>query len=593
MSRQIFPLIHAAILRLIRGLHASGLKFHRPTFLALVLMSFAGLAHAEWRSELYPADWSPSNLGEFETDKLIQDFSYAGYHRGEEPAAPTSWPVFNVIDYGADPTGEQDSTAAIQAAIDAAASSGAGIVSLPEGTFKIAPPEGRDATLLIEHGNIVLRGAGSDRTFLFNDTYRMRLKSIIRVQGGSVDWRTPPDRSPVIAITEDLLSPTAQIPLETTEGLKVDDWIILRVDATEDFIKEHHMTDGWGGMGKRLGGVMFQRKILEIDSTNNQITIDVPIRYYLKTRDNARAHLAGPHIEEVGIENLSIGNVEHPLTTEPEGWGLVDFHKEGTPAYDLHATAAITFHHVRNGWISDVSSYHPAENETLTHILSNGVVLDECRGITVQNCDFEHSNYGGGGGNGYMYRIQYSNECLIRDCVSSDSRHGFVIAGMTSSGNVMLNNLARNTQIQVAGDGKTGGKGSDHHMYLSQSNLVDSCTLDGDFFDAHYRPYGKMFNTPEHGVTAAHSVFWNLKGISYHPGYDYVVHSDQSRYGYVIGTSGQVSAVSTSGLKPDRTAPIDVVEGVGEGDTLEPQSLYADQLVRRRDRQGSEPPNTP
>ena len=28
-----------------------------------------------WRSELYPESWSPSNLGNFYTDKVLQDFS--------------------------------------------------------------------------------------------------------------------------------------------------------------------------------------------------------------------------------------------------------------------------------------------------------------------------------------------------------------------------------------------------------------------------------------------------------------------------------------------------------------------------------------
>lgn len=44
---------------------------------------------------------------------------------------------FNVVDYGADPTGVNDSTAAIQATIDAAGASGGGMVYFPSGDYKL------------------------------------------------------------------------------------------------------------------------------------------------------------------------------------------------------------------------------------------------------------------------------------------------------------------------------------------------------------------------------------------------------------------------------------------------------------------------
>ena len=37
-----------------------------------------------WRSSLYPVDWTPPDTASFHTDKLLQDFSYAGYRRSEE-----------------------------------------------------------------------------------------------------------------------------------------------------------------------------------------------------------------------------------------------------------------------------------------------------------------------------------------------------------------------------------------------------------------------------------------------------------------------------------------------------------------------------
>lgn len=67
--------------------------------------------------------------------------------------------VVNILDYGADPTGVSDSTAAIQAAIDSFAS-GRGTVWFPIGTFKVT------STITVAQDRIYLVGAGSWATQL-------------------------------------------------------------------------------------------------------------------------------------------------------------------------------------------------------------------------------------------------------------------------------------------------------------------------------------------------------------------------------------------------------------------------------------------
>lgn len=67
--------------------------------------------------------------------------------------------VVNVLDYGADPTGNADSTAAIQAAINSFAS-GSGTVFIPIGTFKVT------STITVAQNRIHLVGAGSWATQL-------------------------------------------------------------------------------------------------------------------------------------------------------------------------------------------------------------------------------------------------------------------------------------------------------------------------------------------------------------------------------------------------------------------------------------------
>lgn len=57
---------------------------------------------------------------EEDEEPIFPDFSYAGYHHGEQSIPEVSGPVFNVTDYGAVPDDSQDDQAGIQEAIDVA-----------------------------------------------------------------------------------------------------------------------------------------------------------------------------------------------------------------------------------------------------------------------------------------------------------------------------------------------------------------------------------------------------------------------------------------------------------------------------------------
>jgi hypothetical protein len=110
-------------------------------------------------------------------------------------------------------------------------------------------------------------------------------------------------------------------------------------------------------------------------------------------------------------------------------------------------------------------------------------------------------------------------------------------------------------------------------MHFSHSNLYDQCSVHNSFFTASYRwDYG----TIPHALTSAHGVYWNTSGSG---SYSTIVKSEQGRYGYVIGTSGSQDGASNS--TGGNTAPEDHLEGIGTGETLEPQSLHADQLAKR------------
>jgi len=536
---------------------------------------------AAWTSSLYPTTWkAPTSTKSFRNDAFLQDYSYAGYQMGEVDI-PNQVPGLMVdvtkAPFSADASGMNDATKAIQSALDSVGKAGGGVVYLPPGTYKLQT-ESTSQALAIRYSKVVLRGAGPDKTFLYNTTTSMNSKFILKTVGGGASWTTVPSEATRTLIRQDLLGPTQTIPVENTALFKAGDWVLIRNRITSAWVNDFQETD-WSTSYNKLTGIIYCRQILEVNATAKTIKIDVPIRYALLRRDTAMVHLAPTMLSEVGMENFSIGNAQINIAT---GWGEEDYSTAGTAAYNAHASYAINFSKVRNGWIRNVHSYKPSGNTSGAHLLSNGILLEQSRGVTLDSCSMSYGQYGGGGGNGYMYRIS-ANEILLQNSKAEFARHGFVLSHMLASGNVFLRNqdIDGGKQTGLTGSMTTAGKGSDHHMHFSHSNLFDMCYSRNSNFQAAYRPYG---SDPKHNITAAHSTYWNTTGEGTGvESKNYLIISQQAGYGYIIGTQGTRTQVSNAatGTVLTKTAPLDSIEGIGTGEDLYPQSLYEDQLAKR------------
>src|SRR5258706_1203954 len=287
---------------------------------------------AAWHSALYPSDWQPpAGSISFETNKLIQDFSYAGYQAGEQPLPNLAGPVFDVTQapYNADRTGTNDATAAIQSAINAAQAAGGGVGFLPAGLYSVRPQAANTYALQITASTVILRGAGIEGTFLLNTSTNMRSKSIILINGPSAAGFYASGVGSA-GISQDLLGPTAQIPVTNASGFAPGQWVAVRADCTDAWISEHNETN-WLGYGSHLQGGAYFRKVVAVSSVSKTITINAPTRYYLKIRDNPRVvRLSSAPLLACGLENFSIGNVQHG----GGGWGENDYTIAGTGAYD-------------------------------------------------------------------------------------------------------------------------------------------------------------------------------------------------------------------------------------------------------------------
>ncbi|HEX5789557.1 MAG TPA: InlB B-repeat-containing protein, partial [Luteolibacter sp.] len=559
-------LFRPAIIRIRRRL----LPGSRWGALAALLLPVA--AQAQWRSSLYPENWlRPTETTSFYTDKLIQDFSYAGYKSGAQAIPSVSGPVHDVTSptYGADSTGATDSTVAIQNAITAAGDAGGGVVYLPAGTYRISPQGANAYCLRISKSNVVLRGAGATSTYLLNTATNMRGKSVIDIRPASTSTGSS------VLLSADVTGPTRRLPVATPSTFAVGDIVKILWDVTDAWVVEHGQQTWWNATDGYPSSAEYLREVVAVNQAQGWIEVDVPTRYTMKTRDNARVAKFSGQLTGTGVESLAIGNVQNPGTT----WAENDYAVAGTAAYEVHDCYLIDMAYLRDAWVSGVRSYQPAGNTTTCHMLSNGISLVSSHRVTVKDCVMGRPQYGGGGGNGYMYRLQRANDCLVQSCTSDLARHGFVVSHAGTSGNVFLQCNDREAGRALGSSSTpytTSGSGSDNHMHFSHSNLWDSCTAYNAYFTAHHRT---VSGTVPHGLTSAHGVYWNTSGSGTR--YNEIVRSEQGRYGYVIGTSGSKSGVTITSGSTNNTLPTDHSEGVGTGATLSPASLYLDQLERR------------
>lgn len=527
----------------------------------------------EWRSALYPVHWQPGFKDSL--NRFFHDFSYAGYQSGLKPIPSNKKNTINITKppYNADCKGIEDCTKIIQKAIDDLGVKG-GVIFFPAGEYKMSV-EG-DFGVKISNNNIVLKGAGMGKTRLKNTTENMRGKNLILFEPSFSDKN--PSKGDWIKsagsqsfINQDITEPIQLITVENSSVFKVGDLVVLYAECTDAFIEEHQSVGMWS---KNMRGPRFCRFVTAIDFEKNTLTIDAPTRYALKKRDKARVVKIGAQLENCGIENLSIGNIQNHLESH---WNDDEMYNQpNTGPYQVHSSHLIMFKHALNCWLKNVGTYRPSENKDDFHVLSNGVDIVESRFITLEKCNFQKSQYEGGGGNGYMYTLE-GNDCLLKECYAEDGRHNYDFKGMSSNGNVIWKCKSVNPKYS-----------SDFHMHLSMANLFDSFESDGDYIDARFRPWGNPGWLHSHGTTE--SVIWNSKGLKANMRPPYLVESRQWGWGYVVGTKGPESRVITQPVAGEQlkfkfdTSPEDFVEGVGKGETLVPQSLYLDMLQKRIER---------
>ncbi len=500
------------------------------------------------RSRLYPKDWQPGQPdGE---GRFLADFSYAGYKNGEQaiPDAPPG-ALYDVRSYGADPTAALDSTAAIQGAITAAGAAGGGVVWLPAGSYRC------DGVLTIDRSYVVLRGAGADKTYVyFTRSQGMSYASHLTLRGTVT-------AGPQLPLAKDAAALATRVQLDDASSLQVGDDVSVGFTISPEFIAEHQMTDIWtvfAGKWKPL----FRRRIVAIDkgTVPHTVTLDVPLRYPVKRRDQAALQKESGYLSGCGVEQLSLSNAVK--------W---------TAAWAENQVHVLALQGVKDGWVRGVSSAPAPDAEPPgSHLQSSGLLIKDSKRITVTGCTLQNAQNRGDNGNGYLFEISTSNEILTKDCVGQNGRHNFIqnwdfgASGLVWSGC----KSSGSRSFQDANDRTGFAAASEYHHSLAMSCLVEQ----SDIADA-WQAINRLYFSSGAGHTATQSVFWNNRGSGQ-------ILSLQFGWGYVIGTAGLTVLTGLAGVSGQGTAPEDFVEHVDlpPESPLTPPSLYQDQLQRRRQR---------
>lgn len=466
-----------------------------------------------------------------ERGNTIPDFSRAGYGGGGValPAVPT------VLTLEPQPKG--DDGARIQAALDEVGARPAdahglrGAVLLKRGLYRIG------GKVAVRQSGVVLRGEGQGEgdTVILGTGKEQRTLITVGAASASLKETSGTRRR----VTDAYVPWSAKsFSIESTDGLKVGDRIVLHRPSTAEWIHELGMdritnrpkapegeTKQWppGGMDLR-----FERTITAIDGT--RLTLDAPVMCALEQRFGGGTvyRYTFSRITESGVENLRVDT---------------EYVKGKEDSDEHHAWTGVELTAVENGWVRDVTAIH------LSHAVgTSGSALF----TTIQDCTqlAPVSEITGGRRYSFLLNGQYG---LVQRCRADNARHTCVTGARVCGPNVFLDCVATNTHADSG----------PHHRW-AVGTLYDNVRDDHEL-----NTQDRQWAGSGHGWAGAQQVFWNCEAKTM------IVQRPPTAQNYAIGPIGT--------FKPGQwspNAPRGLIDAAGTH--VAPRSLYLAQLTERR-----------
>ena len=247
------------------------------------------------------------------SDSRLPDFSFAGYRRGEEPFRIPKQSV-SLASFGAKGDGKTDDTAAFKQAIAAGAGK---VVTIPPGRFILSD------VLEIRHSDLVLRGAGPDKTVLL---FTKPLEEL-RPRPAKTDGNQPTSGwswgGGLIMIGGKESSPAqvARISAAANRGDKQltleqpvfhgGDEIVLTVEDDQDKTLVDYLYRGQGGNITGLNNWKCRQIFRVIAVSGNTITLDRGLRFDARPEWQPTLRSFQPAVTDVGVEGVAF---EFPAT---------------------------------------------------------------------------------------------------------------------------------------------------------------------------------------------------------------------------------------------------------------------------------------
>jgi len=456
----------------------------------------------------------------------LPDFSYAGYHSGELEIS-TLPIVANVKDFGAVGNGINDDTKAF---INAIAKSCQGAIYIPPGRYKITK------ILEINKSNIVLRGAGPEKSVLFFPSPLNDVKpnwvsvtgkhhiSNYSWSGGMIWVKGDFNSEPLTYITSQAMRGDTQLEVSSTEKLKVNERIEIFIEDDNQKTLTNYLYAGTPGNIKSFPGstgsfVVTLKKIL-----NNKIFFDRPLRFDVKLNWNPQIRRFAPTVSEVGIEDLSL---EFPAS-DYEG----HFSERG---YNGIALTTIS-----DSWVRNIKILH-----------ADSGIFTNSKFCTISDVKFESNRASNKGVTGH---------------------HGIILGGTDNHftgfrfNTSFIHDLAvsKNHAGNVFSNGSGVDLNFDHHRRAPYENLFTNISL-GKGTRMWQSGGGK--NLGKHCGTRG--TFWNIKSLQsqHYPGKEF----GPNTLNMVAIQSNSSSTKNVSGIWFEAIEPHEIM----------PQNLHSSQLARR------------
>ncbi|MEI7542819.1 MAG: glycosyl hydrolase family 18 protein, partial [bacterium] len=527
-----------------------------------------------WYSQLFPynsGSFSEATVNYNSRSWHLLDFSYVGYNLGQTPlqtAIPCN--IQNI-------TGTGDITQELQDKINTVGLAGGGIVKIPAGTYTITQSS-TGHPIGINYNNVSVEGAGSGYTIInvpnthvyddasntFEGTFTFE-KSAWAWNKAWVDGGT--DLSHVTnAIAEGATYITG---LTNLANVNVDSWIVIQQYFWTAFITNN--SAGTWPTADREYTFTYLRKVISKDASG--ITIDAPIPYPLNPANNIiyikSSGTTKGMLENVGVSGMTIQFADNNNGIAANG-------RAGMPA-----GCAVYFEGVVNGWVKDV------------HIINfprYGIHPDYSARITIEDCFISKTQDYGGGGAGYGFYVNCSQNILIKRCLGQEARHNFI-----------LSRALANYVVMTQCTSLAAMESEDTHFGFSHAILKDKYyqgngnalngynrwTTSGNAYESLgtgvvWNFYGDGYPGPWHGAELNLSPSSDGSAIEVGVAGNYTV-NDGAGYANAGTYSAGTTIGNNAGLQvgPATWRQNVLYEGVGFQTGLQPDSLYEEQLKNR------------